>query len=86
MKEKIKLTTKEEPLYEHTREENKKIDKLSWEEIINRVGKPVYDKKRKAWRVIDGYARIGNYFEVGFADKNKFLDYDDVELYLEEID
>lgn len=68
------------------KEENKKIDKLSWEEIINSVGKPVYDKENKRWRVIYGYRRLGNDFGVGFTDRNSFVNYDCLELYLEEID
>ncbi len=68
------------------KEENKKIDKLDWEEIINNVGKPVYDKKNKKWRVIDGYERIGNCFGVSFTDNGNFINYNGLELYLEEQD
>ena len=68
------------------KEENKKIEKLDWEEIINSVGKPVYDKKLKQWRVIDGYKRINNSFGVSFTDNNGFFEYDMLELYFEEVE
>ena len=59
---------------------------LDWEEIINSVGKPVYDKKAKRWRVIYGYKRVGSYFGVSFTDNNCFFNYDELELYLEEVE
>ena len=65
--------------------ENKKLDKLDWIEIPCCVGKPVYDKKSKKWRVIDGYKRIGNDFGVSFTDNNNFVNYNGLELYLKEI-
>lgn len=68
------------------KEENKKIDKLSWEEIINSVGKPVYDKKSKKWRVIDGYERLRDDFFVKFTDSSDFKYFYVLKLYLKEID
>ncbi len=66
-------------------EENKKLDKLDWEEIINSVGEPVYDEEMKRWRVIDGYERKWNDFYVSFTDMNCFFNYNKLKLYLKEI-
>ncbi len=57
---------------------------LKWEDIIELVGKPVWDKKSKQWRVIDGYQRRNDDYWVSFTDDNFYCDLGDVELYLTE--
>ena len=66
-------------------EENKEIEeKLDWEEIIGSVGKPVWDDKRKKWRVLDYYCRDQNTFYVSFSDTNNKEKFEEKELYLKE--
>ena len=39
-------------------EEKKELEeKLDWKEIIDSVGKPIWDNKRKKWRVLDYYSK-----------------------------
>ena len=66
-------------------EKNKEIEeKLDWEEIIGSVGKPVWDDKRKKWRVLDYYCRDQNTFYVSFSDTNNREKFEEKELYLKE--
>ena len=66
-------------------EENKEIEeKLDWEEIIGSVGKPVWDNKRKIWRVLDYYCREKNTFYVSFSDTNNREKFEEKELYFKE--
>ena len=66
-------------------EENKEIEeKLDWEEIIGSVGKPVWDDKRKKWRVLDYYCREQNIFYVSFSDTNNREKFEEKELYFKE--
>ena len=68
-------------------EENKEIEeKLDWEEIIGSVGKPVWDDKRKKWRVLDYYCREQNTFYVSFSDTNNREKFEEKELYFKERD
>ena len=67
-------------------EEKKEIEeKLDWEEIIGSVGKPVWDNKRKKWRVLDYYAREKNRFSVSFSDTSYTENFEEEELYFKEI-
>ena len=67
-------------------EEKKEIEeKLDWEEIIGSVGKPVWDNKRKKWRVLDYYAREKNKFSVSFSDTSYTENFEKEELYFKEI-
>ena len=66
-------------------EENKEIEeKLDWEEIIGSAGKPVWDNKRKIWRVLDYYCREKNTFYVSFSDTNNREKFEEKELYFKE--
>ena len=66
-------------------EENKEIEeKLDWEEIIGNIGKPVWDNKRKKWRVLDYYCREKDIFYVSFTDTNNREKFDEKELYFKE--
>lgn len=66
-------------------EEKKEIEeKLDWEEIIGSVGKPVWDDKRKKWRVLDYYCREQNTFYVSFSDTNNREKFEEKELYFKE--
>ena len=66
-------------------EENKEIEeKLDWEEIIGSVGKPVWDNKRKKWRVLDYYCRERDIFYVSFSDTSNREKFEEKELYFKE--
>ena len=66
-------------------EGNEEIEeKLDWEEIIDSVGKPVWDDKRKKWRVLDYYCREQNTFYVSFSDTNNREKFEEKELYFKE--
>lgn len=65
------------------------IIQLDWEDIIMNVGKPVWDKKMKTWRVLDGYKRIEDKFYVHFTDMfgmfgEQWCLFKDTKLYLKE--
>ena len=68
-------------------EENKEIDKLDRDEIIDSAGQPVYDKKKKQWRVVSGcmYNCSGSFVQFR-DDNNSWVNINDVELYFEEVD
>ena len=59
-------------------------EKLDWEEIIDSVGKPLWDNKKKIWRVLDSYYREGDSFKISFSDENNFERFENQELYFEE--
>ena len=66
-------------------EENKEIEeKLDWEEIIGSIGKPLWDNKRKIWRVLDSYYREGNSFKISFSDTSNLEFFKNQELYFKE--
>ena len=66
-------------------EEKKEIEeKLDWEEIIGSIGKPVWDNKKKKWRVLDYYCREGDIFYVSFSDINNREKFNEKELYFKE--
>lgn len=66
-------------------EENKGIEeKLDWEEIIRSAGKPVWDNKRKKWRVLDYYCREKDIFYVSFSDTSNREKFEEKELYFKE--
>ena len=66
-------------------EENKEIEeKLDWEEITDSVGKPLWDNKKKIWRVLDSYYREGDSFKISFSDENNFERFENQELYFKE--
>ena len=60
-------------------------EKLDWEEIIDSVGKPVWDNKRKKWRVLDYYSREKNKFKVSFSDTSYTENFEEKDLYFKEI-
>lgn len=65
--------------------ENKDIEeKLDWEEIIGSVGKPVWDNKRRKWRVLDYYCREKNIFYVSFSDTSSREKFEEKELFFKE--
>ena len=66
-------------------QENKEIEeKLDWEEITDSVGKPLWDNKKKIWRVLDSYYREGDSFKISFSDENNFERFENQELYFKE--
>lgn len=66
-------------------EENKEIEKkLDWEEITDSVGKPLWDNKKKIWRVLDSCYREGDILKISFSDTNNFECFENQELYFKE--
>lgn len=47
---------------------------IKWEELNDYIGKPVWDNKKRWWRVLDGYERSGKNFRLIFTDSNVFWD------------
>lgn len=67
-------------------EEKKELEeKLDWKEIIDSVGKPIWDNKRKKWRVLDYYSREKNKFKVSFSDTSYIENFEEEDLYFKEI-
>lgn len=58
---------------------------LIFKELDNYMGKPVWDKIRKCWRVIDGYKRFNNKYLVSFTDYDGFIEFEYVNLYTTEV-
>lgn len=59
---------------------------LSWFQIIMLIGRPLWDKKRKKWRILNGYQSVlGNtnnlFYEVTFTDTPYWENYADTQLY-----
>lgn len=61
------------------------IEPMDWEEIMMNVGNPVYDKKEKRWRILEGYKKYDKTYSVTFTDSNYWERFQDVELYLKEV-
>lgn len=51
------LTTILDSDFEIIEEKKELEEKLDWKEIIDSVGKPIWDNKRKKWRVLDYYSQ-----------------------------
>lgn len=66
------------------KENKEKEEKLDWEEITDSVGKPLWDNKKKIWRVLDSYYREGDSFKISFSDTNNFESFENQELYFKE--
>jgi len=67
--------------------QDKSQQMLSWFQIIMLIGRPLWDKTRKKWRVLNGYqAVLGNtnnlFYEVTFTDTPYWENYADEQLYL----
>ena len=67
--------------------QDKSQQMLSWFQIIMLIGRPLWDKARKKWRVLNGYqAVLGNtnnlFYEVTFTDTPYWENYADEQLYL----
>lgn len=62
------------------------IEKLDWEEIILNIGKPVYDKKHKKWRVLEGYSKVEDDYYILFSDNTTWFDFKYCNLYLKEVE
>lgn len=67
-----------------------KIEPMDWEEMQMNIGSPVYDKKEKRWRILEGYKRIAKDYYVTFTDNNNRYEitwerFRGKELYLKEV-
>lgn len=49
---------------------------LKWNELDNYICGPVYDLDAGKWRILDGYKRVGNDYQVRFTDLDCFEDCD----------
>lgn len=79
------LTTILDSDFEVIEEKKELEEKLDWKEIIDSVGKPIWDNKRKKWRVLDYYSREKNKFKVSFSDTSYTENFEEKELYFKEI-
>lgn len=62
-----------------------KNDKLlTWIEVRELLGKPIWDNKNKRWRVLYEYSETISKKWVRFTDNNSYEDFEKKELYKEE--
>lgn len=63
-------------------------NKLTWEDVIKNINKPVWDYKRKEWRVVDGYRELKRELKnekcVSFTDSGDWYKINELDLYKEE--
>ena len=59
---------------------------LTWMEIRDKLGKPIWDNKQRQWRVVDGYKEDLDNKRVSFTDYNAFIVFDEGRFYLEEVE
>ena len=63
--------------------------KIGWVQILLLLGKPIWDAKRKKWRILNGYQSVlGNqnnqmFFEVTFTDSPYWENFIEKELYID---
>ena len=79
------LTTILDSDFEIIEEKKELEEKLDWKEIIDSVGKPIWDNKRKKWRVLDYYSKEKNKLYVSFSDTSSTENFEEKELYFKEI-
>lgn len=80
MKEKEKKQEKSKK-----QEDNQTI--LGWFQIIMLMGKPLWDSKKKKWRILNGYQSVLSdsnqmFFEVTFTDTPYWEDFTEKMLYI----
>ena len=82
-KKKDVTESKENP----TNIDNKEIKPkaLEWKQLDEFIGKPVWDDKKKTWRILDGYRRTQNTYTMTFTDISDWVIFEDRPLYLEEV-
>ncbi len=83
--ETLKRNQEKEKAEKENKDESQQM--LSWFQIIMLIGRPLWDKTRKKWRVLNGYqAVLGNtnnlFYEVTFTDTPYWENYADKQLYL----
>lgn len=83
-----KQNQEKEKAEKENKDESQQIQQmLSWFQIIMLIGRPLWDKKRKKWRILNGYQSVlGNtnnlFYEVTFTDTPYWENYADKQLYL----
>ncbi len=65
-------------------EADEKNNKLTFEDIMKNINKPVWDYERKRWRVVDGYRGFKNEKYVSFSDSVGWIEFKKINLYKEE--
>lgn len=68
-----------------TKVEKEEIEKIEWRDLDKFMCKPVWDKKHSTWRVIDGYKRYDDNYNISFTDVDSFVNFNNVELYTCEV-
>lgn len=58
---------------------------IKWEELDKHIGQPVWDTRKKKWRVLDGYKRMQNTYAITFSDIADWVSFNDRFLYLKEV-
>ena len=67
--------------------EKASTEMLNWFQIIMLMGKPLWDAKKRKWRILNGYQSVlGNnnvlYYEVTFTDTPYWEDFTEKEMYI----
>lgn len=57
---------------------------LTWEETRELLGKPIWDNKKKQWRVLYEYSETISKKWIKFTDSNTYENFEPKELYKEE--
>lgn len=57
---------------------------LTWEETRELLGKPIWDNKKKQWRVLYEYSETISKKWIKFTDSNTYENFKPKELYKEE--
>lgn len=62
------------------------IEPMDWEEIMQNIGNPVYDKTEESWRVLRGCMKTVTGYSVNFTDdQGSWWDFQRKELYLNKV-
>lgn len=62
------------------------IKPMDWEEIMQNIGNPVYDKTEERWRVLRGYMETVTGYSVNFTDDwESWWNFQNKELYLNKV-
>lgn len=61
------------------------MEKITWIEIQDFIGKPLWEDVEKKWRILEGYRQSSDSKRVTFTDCNNWENFNGLELYKQEI-
>ena len=70
---------------EEKQQEENKTKPIEWKNLDQYIGKPVWDNKKKKWRILEGYMRVNKTYSMTFTDMSDWDDCDSDRIYLEEV-